>query len=437
MQKIVANLFLQTKNLLDKYKLLVSCLGVLFLKIVLEASYIVFMNRSIDSWGLFLSIRPLEYTISWLVVLIFTPFIVLLYSKNSPSALIITFFNLIYFIPICSLYGLRGFDGFFFGVIILYWLILIFCQYKMPIIVLKKMDEKICRRIYFVLSFFCIFFVLYMSGKYTDFSIVFDIYNVNPIRFLARTYDIPVVQKYLFSMMPVIIPVLIIYMIYNKKYLLAWLLFLAEYLVFSFDASKSIFFLLFLSIIGYILYERKYIRYFSWCFVGLGASIFLEKLIFSSQYLMNVFFHRVFFVPAILSIRYYEYFYSKVLELGRTGIANKLGLDSMYSHSHAFILGENMYSPKTNVINGLIGDAVFNWGILGCIIMPFFLMIILRFFDACTYALDKKLIIAICLYFSISFINTFWSTVLITHGFLFVCVLLYLFPTNEENKIYE
>jgi hypothetical protein len=206
--------------------------------------------------------------------------------------------------------------------------------------------------------------------------------------------------------------------------------------LFSIAANKSIFFLLLLVLACHFLYRHWMYRWLPGL-LTLGAAIaILEKKLIGSFNILSLFFRRMMYVPVNLSDKYFQYFQQNPQDLYREGLMSKFSFDPVYSTSIARIIGEFEGNPQTNANNGLLGDLFANLPTtMELILLPLILVICSRLLDASAKYAQEKLIIPICIYFAISFSNSVWSTVLLTHGFLAACILLYLFPEKEVHHL--
>ena len=123
---------------------------------------------------------------------------------------------------------------------------------------------------------------------------------------------------------------------------------------------------------------------------------------------------------------------STTIHLGLTlldAIAQNLG----YSHAgDAQLIQSSLESFETNANNGLLGDMFANLPILfGLLLMPLLLILCFRLMDLATEKVPLKYLVPFCVFFASAFMNGSWGTVLLSHGFLVACLLLYIFPREE------
>lgn len=146
---------------------------------------------------------------------------------------------------------------------------------------------------------------------------------------------------------------------------------------------------------------------------------------------VSLFVRRVLYVPVQLSESYADFFTQHPLNLLREGILGKLSFDSVYSNTIPMVIGEfNGSGASAN--NGMVGDMYANIpAVLGVFLYPLILVIIFRLMDLSVMTLPQSISIGFCVYYSMSFSNSAWGTILLSGGFLLACVLLYLFPTER------
>lgn len=402
-------------------------------QLLLDVGYIVFVNKfySYNEFTLNLSFSRCLFS---LLLFVITSFFYINNSKNNykPSKIIFNFLIFIYFIPL-STYIKFNQTSLQFIVYSIIYLIILFCVINyFPEIYLIKGKKIILNKYLTILTLIVGIYMIYLSFKYTDFRIIFDIINVYGIRAEAAAYDLNVIENIFLSLIGIVVPILIVYFLEKKKYIYSIFLLIVEYIRFSFDGSKSIFFFLAITIVVYIIYKQKYLKN-----IGLILIIVLliptiliglsgEGIIFSS-----LFVRRVMFVPIQASYRYFEFFSEFPIDFCRGGILRRVGFDTLYQTNIVNTIPLFTHETFTNYNNGLIGDAMYSFGNLGCVLGPIIIGTMLRFLDGCIYGLKDKIYIPFLIYLAITLTNSNWSTILLSHGFLIVC-LLFAFMERKE-----
>ncbi len=251
--------------------------------------------------------------------------------------------------------------------------------------------------------------------------------NVYEVRDEANAYEISTLMQYFIQMSRIVVPMLILLSIKNKRYFtFLWLLFVTL-INFSYEGSKTVILFPILLVGGYIFYRKEIIN----CI--LPVTILIQVLSIISQIrgnglLISLIFRRQGVLLVQLSEDYYRFFLSHATDLFRNSIMGKFGFDSIYSLPISKVIGNNYETQTVNCINGLLSDVWANLGIVGIIVMPIILIICFRLFDMVSYRVDIRLVVSLAMYYAIIFMNTTWSTVLLTHGFLLMCIILVIFP---------
>lgn len=386
--------------------------------------------------GFTANLLPLNYACSVMTVFIFSPFVAKINEEKTASSIIVTLLNYLYFIPLTSYCGCKGVSVSFLLIFILYWAILLFLQCKVPVLVAKPAHTKHMGKIFPVLTIFSTLFVIFISWKYTGFRIIIDLFNVYDIRAEAAQYQLPTIATYLLSAMDIVLPILLLYCLKKRKYLIAVFLCFVLLLLFSIGGNKSIFFLFLASLACYFLFKPWMLRWISGLlsvFVGAAA---LEYKFVGTYYLMTLFFRRMMYIPAQLSEKYAIFFQENPLNLFRDGFMGRLSFDNIYSTNIPYIIGEFEGYPQSSANTGMLGDLFANLPVaLGLFLIPLILILCFRLLDMTSQRTELKLLLPICLYSATTFVNASWSVALLSHGFLLACILMYFFPKEKERSI--
>ena len=165
--------------------------------------------------------------------------------------------------------------------------------------------------------------------------------------------------------------------------------------------------------------------------IGLAILAMIEKRLFSHVYIVDYFFRRMGYVLAQLSEKYYRYFKNNPTDIFRRTFLGKLGFESPYGLSLPYVIGNNYYSQTIGCNNGMLADVWANLGIIGILVMPFILIVCFRLLDLATDGLSGRYVIGMAVYVAVLFLNSTWSTVLLTHGFLIICMVYFIFPREK------
>lgn len=225
--------------------------GLVLYRILLDFCYVNFISPMFSSTGYVNESTAYSYVVSWIVFVILLPFIVSNYKKKTLSANIVTLFACMSFIPMTSLMVFIPVTNEFVILIFLYWLVLfVVNHYLYPI----KLPENNSGKTNYTFIFWLIILcgtVIYISGRYANFRFHFGLFDVYEIRFEEREFGLPVLLSYLQSAANVILPIMLVYYLSYKKYLLVAFLGFIIFLNFGIGGHKSVLFLLFLCFLGY------------------------------------------------------------------------------------------------------------------------------------------------------------------------------------------
>ncbi len=377
-----------------------------------------------------------RYLLSLACMLLIAPAVAALFRDKRASSMLLLCISCIYFIPFTSYCGCRSGSMFFLFCGMLYWILLLLWQRVIPSPQLLPLFTKHSDLVFSFLSVLGTLLVLLISAKYTHFRLVFDFINVYEVRAEAASYALLGAVRYLLSAMTVLLSVCILFWLKKKKYLIALLLLCVYYLFFSISANKSVFFFLFLLLACWFLYRDWMLQSFS---VLLSAAVLAAWAICKKGIVipLSFFVRRMMYLPVQISEKCSVFFLDHPLNLFRDGFLGHFGFNAVYSDSMPRIVGE-ISNEVTNANNGLLGDMFSNLPVpIGLLLMPLLLVLCFRLLDLTTNGLPQKLIASFCVFFAVSFINSSWSAVLLTHGFLLCCILLLIFPRGGELREHD
>lgn len=409
----------------------VSYFVVLLYKMLLDILYCIEISGTYNFF--YLQYSGINIINGWLATIIFAAIVQVYYEQKTCSAAMMIVLNLIYFIPITTYCGFGGGSSSFLLFTIIYWGILSLLQCHIPIYVYDKETTSITNKLFYLIVIVVSVITIYMWGKYSNFRIMTNIIDVYEVRAEADKYNVPLILSYFKQMSTIIISMLTLLAIYKRKYGIFVVLMFVTLINFSYAGLKSVILFPIILIGGYIFYRRNMI----YVIVPLGVIMeifaFVENR-FGYSFITSYLFRREGVLLGMLSEDYYRFFLDNPTDIFRSSVLGKFGLDSIYNQSIGTVIGNNFQTQVVYCNNGLLADVWCNLGIIGLIIMPIILVICFRLFDFTTYKINSRLTIGFVLFFAITFANSTWSTVLLTHGFIIMCILMLLFPRETDNK---
>lgn len=407
-------------------------LSFLLYKIIVDSIYVLFM-RNDGRYGINISI--LNILSGYLAVILFSYFIYKFCQMETASSLIMIAISMVYFIPLITFCSFGpGSNGTFFWTIF-FWFIMSLLQIKLPIISFsfKRKKEYTSNTFFYILLFCMTGLTIFISLKYTGGRIITHMNNIYEIRAEAATYDFPIWLSYLQRFSNILIPMLVLMSFEKKKYMYGIFAMLLLFLNFSFAGHKTILFMGVLLITGYFFWKKEMIYLIVPGGSLLGILGIIEKVYFQKNTIISLFFRRQGFVLAELTDYYYRFFKQNPTDLFRSTFLGKLGFNSPYSLQLPNVIGNNYLTQNITCNNGLLADVWSHLGISGILIIPIILLVCFRVYDLATDGLNSKCFIGLSIYYAIIYANTTWSTVVLTHGFLIMCVMFLVFPRNISN----
>ena len=375
-------------------------------------------------------------SLSWLLLIITFPFVIKCSTRGDLSDVITLLLIYLSYIPFTTMVAYYGYSLGYIFANTLYWIILLLSSYYLPS-PKKHFDLKIANKQY-VLSIIEILFsftILYISWRYTGFRFSIDLSQVYAYRMEARLSSMPTVLNYLFAASKAVIPILLVYYLDVKKYWHAGLLLLIQIFSFSINGSKTVLFGTLLSIILFIIYNNRYLKTIPQLLLGVSVVAFIETSLFKSYFVLSYFLRRVLFLPNMLGEYYFDFFSTNEPDYYRQSFLRLFGVKSPYSEIDNLIGTLYFNKPDMAANNGLSSDAITNLGYIGLIVMPYVLMMVLKYLDKCTYGIDKRIYISTAITYSVIIISSFLPTILLSHGLFVLSLVLLLLPRfNNQNS---
>jgi hypothetical protein len=207
---------------------------------------------------------------------------------------------------------------------------------------------------------------------------------------------------------------------------------LVQLLMFGFGADKTTLFTLLISLVACFFSLNSIKNIIVPLFALLCVAVFIEIYLLKSIYIGAIIVNRICFIPSLLSSQYFDFFSNHHLLFWKESVLRYFGFSTGYNTEIAFIISK-VYLGKEIVSsnNGLCGDAFANFGWGSLIIFPVLISVLLKFFDSVSYDLNHKIIFIVSIILSLGLINIPLFGLLLTNGFLFLIILLFLLPRTK------
>lgn len=309
-------------------------------------------------------------------------------------------------------------------------LILISCFYFLSFIKIKLKPIVIGGNftdsyVYIFLLISIIPYLIYYPLPNLSFSSSFYSDMIYQIRTQYRSIEGPALLGYYYGALSrVILPILIVFSLSKKNYLLFAVCMIFILYLFSLGALKSIIFGIFLSIIfffGKNFDAKIYMILFG--VIALCFSSILETLLFNSYVINDYFVRRVFYLPVLLHEIYSNYFDSYYQYWSHTFIGQTLGFYE-FNKSLTFFVGENLMGNEGGNANvGIMTEGYISAGYIGVFFQSIFIAIIFLIVRAAGLS---SAYIGVLLYFCYLINTSFLFPLLATHGMLALLILFLL-----------
>lgn len=422
-------------------------------RILLDIVYSRIISKHVYYEGYIYQPTTINITISWIIFLASLFAIKPIYtnSKNKISALVVYILFMISFVPFTTMVSVGCFEYSFIISNCVYWIILLFSeQYfcnKSQMVKFKMGDSDIVisPQIISFIGVTMVLMVLYISFRYTGFSINLDIYAVYSIRERNISYMLPTIVQYLFEWEKAIAPIFLVYCIYKKRIPSAFIYFIVLLLSAGIDGTKTTLFMPFVTVVLVLIYDRLPHNMES-VYITIGLILMsivsiAENIVLKTYNIAYIVVRRMLFTPNMISNYYVDFFSKNTPDFFRASFLRHFGFVSPYTEGSKrigeFIADLYYYRSGVNFNNGLISDAITNLGVVGIVVMPIILTLVLRLFDNCSEKLPRKMTIALVLYLVTNLIGSFLTTMLLTHGLIAVLFVLYLFSRSKEFRLRE
>lgn len=393
-----------------------------------------------------------RYIMSWAIFLVFNFLISRLYSKSTDikiSTIIIILLFYVSYIPTTILDSYNNYRWSYFIFYILYWFLLFYFNQilekysiKFPKIRIgntKKISSK--KTIRNIVQITATLFIVYTSfivyGKlYFHFGLA-DVYN---LRFNDLLSNFGTLYSLILAWVgTIIIPVMAVYNYKEKKYFSFIYLLIAQMISFSIAGHKMQFFLIPVGIISIYFLNNKNIKYLPFAFVGLNVFSIIELAIRNTDFLMDYFIRRVFFVPALLNFYYFDFFsVNPKLFLFEDMFFSRFfikvfGLSPNYDISASRIIGTNYLGrPEVLANNGMFSYAYADLGFIGIIFGALALVIILHIINWTMSKLDISYAGIVIVIFTMAFLSASISSII--YSYLIPLIFIKFIFKDELSK---
>lgn len=409
-----------------------ALLDVCFFKYVIVA-----FGSSNYKYAFSVSYTPFLYILSWIILIISIFLTKQWFKSEAPSKTVLQFIYMIQFVPFTTMLGAGCFGLGFCIYTLAYWImigvfskILLNKTYNDFDVLQTSHQEK---TLFFEIAITLIsgLTVLYF-GYINGFKINLNILNAYDLREIARTYTTATGSTYLLGLSRILIPTGLVYSIRKKKMWMLSSFIIFSLLDYSFDGSKTLFFICIVALLVAIFYNKKfnkYIPFFLNVFLLLG---YIEFAYNAFPFIYRLIIRRLFFVPNVINNAFYDYMLTHSPNMF-SNLLRFIGINPSYDI--AYMIGaDSFYSADMSANTGTIGDAVWQFKYVGFLILPFLIILLLKYFDYSAKHIPFEMVIIPCVIFAYYLNNSSFTAACFSHGLICFCIIIQLYKSRFVLK---
>ena len=228
----------------------------------------------------------------------------------------------------------------------------------------------------------------------------------------------------------VVLPIAIILGIKEKKLWMSAIGILLMLYIFAVNPHKALFLSIFLIVAFYFFdnYRSKAGLILSGILILISTSLIVSATT-GNILAESIFVRRMFFLPVQICNYCFDFYDGNPIYLSHSVLSSFS--DYPYSLEPAFLMGDYMYGkPGTSCNTGIIADGFMNFGHIGSILFVMITAVIIKFIESLN--IDKTYF-GIVIAFVMLFLNSALFTSMLTHGGLFLLLILIFFMKDTDN----
>lgn len=378
----------------------------------------------------------LRFFISFPYVLIIARFSRKQLFKNKISSLFLVPLGLLYFLPGIAMYSFSSFNNTYFLFHFLSYISLCSADVLIPSLKKEKNLVKLSNeRIYTVLGYGISLLTMAIVIVYNGFHITLNLNDVYSLRNQWSSSSMPNIFNYYIPFAARITPILTIIALYKRNYVLATTLILSQLISFSFGGMK---YTLFAMIIVLCISKTVKNKNRSILFVLISGILSLSLIdnIFGNSLISIYFIRRTCFIPNQIAYYYFNFAQTHdYLYFSESFLRHVY--EYPYNMTMPHIIGGYAFNkPSMGANTGLMAEGFSQIGWMSLIIYPTLYVIVFRIFEYCSYNMDTNIAIIInisaVILYSMTFIDGAFFSVLLTQGFIGICIVLFILSRNIE-----
>lgn len=423
------------KNLLLKPNKVLQSIYIIVFRVLLDYMYCNIVSPLYSYIGMTAEQSTFYYMVSWIMVICYILMMFTIIDVEKNGAVVLSIILICSAVPTTTIVAFLGHNLEFAVLNVLYWFFTVaFYKHKGQKIVLGKNTIKRSSLLIYAVFLFFAAVLLLICVEYTGIHVSFNLYDVYGTRAAFKSDKLPTILQYLFSACIIVFPVIIVYGLNKKKRILALAATICQLLAFFADGRKSTIFVLIATILGYYFIHNLTARMIPAIMMGVTVIGFIEKICIGTENFINLVARRLFLVTAYLQYAYFDFFSNNVKDYFRQSIVGRLGFSSPYTKDIPTLVGGQYYVNNSYANNGLFADAYSNFGALGVVVLPILIVCALKLLDRVCEGLTSGICMGIIIVSAYTLLSSSFFTVMLTHGFLLGCIIIYLVPRFSYQR---
>lgn len=406
-------------------------------KLLLDIVFVYIIASRYSYYGFVMESNYVKTIMAWIEIFVVIPFLYRYLEKKRLREYVMIFLILMYYIPGVSFYQHVQVDNHMFLLWNCFWLELFFWTSIKRSIKYNQIPCLISRFAGVGVVLLISIIVICISWRYVGLRMIITFTNEYSLRAEERQIVLPIVLEYLYSMSPIILSLGIVFTILRRNYVGLCLLVAVQILNFSIGGHKTILLLTIISVMIGLFWERLEKKYGNIFLVFLFAfELVFEIVVYLLTGKIGVtanISRRVYFIPQLLNIFYYDFFTIHKVDYYAQGPGRILGLKSIYDVPVSNLISNIYFGMDGNSNNGLFSEAYANMGAVGCFVLPIVILIILSILELGMRNKNNTVVLLFSFFCAFIWGSGNITTGLITNGLLMAALIISISPSMDDK----
>ncbi|GEM_PF-5531127 len=419
-----------------------------FLYVFVLGEYYVESYLLSTGLGVFnIDVNIYKYLLSWVIYIVFLRYLnrKIMITENKASEILILGLFCMSFTPSISLFGLANLHYEYLFYFLIFWGGLLVSnaiinkEHKKKLVLTKRVsiNDNLKYNLWiFIVVVFSIG-VIFISWRVNRLipNLTLNSESIYLMRSKIKELRLGTFVEYFRNnAMFIVIPFAAIFYYRKKNVFMFIVLVIVQILLFGIDNQKAALFILPASIGAYQFYKKKMVSVVPTGLIILNFIIYFEHLIDKTDFFISNILERIYYLPAILSNCYFEFFTGRPPVIPFVSFFSKIGLVSNYEYSEGvpyMIAAKYFYNPAISANTGMFGSA-YSYGLVGVIIIPITYAILFHLLDRVSEKLEIRVIISLLIVQVFVITGATIFVVVSVYGFITMLVLLSLVNGNKK-----